>query len=81
MLKLSNTFNIKGDLTKAGLQAVENTSKEIFDITKEMNERLDGTWKIKEVDEVLQKKFRSLFPLDFPARIGAKFLKENKHLF
>ena len=80
MLKLSNTFNIKGDLTKAGLQAVENTSKEIFDITKEMNERLDGTWKIKEVDEVLQKKFRSLFPLDFPARIGAKFLKENKHL-
>lgn len=68
-----------------GLVAVENTSGEILDLTKEMLERLNGTWNTTKDDESLQKKFRSLFKkgnhcYGFPSRIGAKFLRENKSL-
>ena len=64
---------------------IENTAEEILDLAMEMNERLDGTYKTTEEDEELQQIFQSLLhPDDFfygtPARIGAKFLRQNKAL-
>ncbi|MEK6969710.1 MAG: TIGR04372 family glycosyltransferase [Nanoarchaeota archaeon] len=81
-----NKFSYEAeDYKKEGLVPVENTSKEILDLAMEMNERLDGTWKTTKEDEELQHKFKSLFkqgPKEYPfsVRIGAKFLRENKHL-
>lgn len=71
--------------TEAGLEVVENTSEEILDLAKEMNEQLDGTFEIAEQDEELQKRFKSLFKRHHvgygsPARIGTKFLQQNKEL-
>ncbi len=64
---------------------IENTSEEILDLTKEMYERLEGTWITTHENEVMQLKFKSLFELNsnyahFPSRIGTKFLIENKYL-
>jgi putative glycosyltransferase (TIGR04372 family) len=64
---------------------IENTAEEILDLAMEMNERLDGTFRITEEDEELQKRFHSLLhPDDYfygtPSRIGAKFLRQNKEL-
>ncbi len=81
-----NKFTFEAeDYTKEGLVPVENTPEEILDVTIEMNERLNGTWKTTEEDEELQRKFKSLFKegskdYQFSARIGTKFLRENKHL-
>lgn len=71
--------------SKAGLVVVENTAEEILDLTKEMNERLDGTFEYTKEDEELQNKYHSLIQphhrcYGTPARIGAKFLRQNKEL-
>lgn len=70
---------------KAGLKVVENTSEEILDLAKEMNERLDGTWITTKKDEELQRKFRVILDKNprchgFPSRIGMMFLRKNKEL-
>ncbi len=70
---------------QAGLVPMENTAEEILDLAREMNQRLDGTWRSADGDEKLQKKFRlileeNLQVYQFPARIGAQFLRENKDL-
>jgi putative glycosyltransferase (TIGR04372 family) len=83
-LKLENALYSQ-DYINAGVKCVNNTPQEILDITIEMNERLDGTWKTKKEDEELQKRYKSLFGPNthchgFPSRIGAKFLRENKWL-
>tara|TARA_Y100000034_G_scaffold59406_1_gene72277 strand:+ start:11050 stop:11985 length:936 start_codon:yes stop_codon:yes gene_type:complete len=69
----------------SGLKLVENSYDEIRDLAQEMNERIDGVWKETLEDKRLQKKFWSLYGKSAhaqgcPARIGAKFLRENKHL-
>ena len=73
------------DYEKTGLVPMENTPEEILAVTMEMNQRLDGTWKITKEDEELQHKFKTLFvhkgkPYEFSARMGAQFLRENKRL-
>lgn len=73
------------DYEKAGLVRMENTPEEILNVIIEMNQRLDGTWKVNKEDEELQERFRALFrynnkPYHFSARMGAKFLRENKYL-
>lgn len=70
---------------EAGLEAVENTAEEILDLAKEMNERLDGNFAYTEEDEELQKRFHSLYQphhrcYGTPARIGARFLRQNEEL-
>lgn len=70
---------------EAGLQVVENTAEEILDLAREMNERLDGTWRTTKEDEELQKKYWSFIrPHHWcyrsPARIGTIFLRKNKEL-
>ena len=43
------------------LKLIENTPEEIRDVTIEMDERLNGTWKVSKEDEELQDRFWSLF--------------------
>ena len=69
----------------AGVEAVENTPDEILSLTREMKERLDGTWQPADEDEELQRRYRALFSEDrrcygFPSRLGAEFLRRNREL-
>ncbi len=73
------------DVQAAGLKIVDNTEKEILDLIQEMNKRMDGNLKETKEDKKLQQKYRSLLEpghncYGSPARIGAKFLRENKKL-
>jgi putative glycosyltransferase (TIGR04372 family) len=84
-LKIKRRYLHDEDYWKAGLKVIENTPEEILDLVKEMNQRLDGTWKMKEGDAELQKEFKSLFKKDspcygFPSMIGTEFLRKNKEL-
>ena len=69
---------------KLNLELIENTPKEIRDVTIEMDERLNGTWVTTEEDEELQKRFWSLFGPDklksLNLRIGTEYLRQNKEL-
>jgi putative glycosyltransferase (TIGR04372 family) len=66
------------------LELIENTSEEILDVTVEMVERLNGTWKTTEEDEELQERFWALFGPDKlkspDLRIGTEYLRQNKDL-
>ena len=71
--------------TGAGLEVIENTSEEILDLAREMNERLDGIFESTEEDEELQRAFHSLIKPNHlcygtPVRMGTKFLRENREL-
>ncbi len=68
-----------------GIKLIENTPEEIFDVSQEMFERLNGTWEPAPEDEELQSAFKELYPKDeytsvLRARIGAKFLRQNPEL-
>ena len=73
------------------IELEENSPKEIRDLTIEMDERLNDNWNETNEDELLQKKFWSLFnenmkklnlkkPIykKIKARFGAKYLRENQ---
>jgi putative glycosyltransferase (TIGR04372 family) len=73
------------DYPNNGIKVIENTSEEIFDLAREMNERIDGTWQETEEDILLQKKYKALYNQDivcygFTSKIGALFLRKNKEL-
>ena len=86
MLKLKIGISSETKVYKeAGIRIIHNTSDEIYEITKEMNERINGTWKETKKDKFLQKKYKSLFKKEsycygFPSRIGAKFLRKYEFL-
>jgi len=68
-----------------GIELIENTPEEILDVSLEMHQRLNDTWETTEEDEELQNKFWRQFPKselhgEIYARIGSKFLRENKKL-
>ena len=68
-----------------GIEIIENTAEEILDLAVEMEERLKGTWQTTPEDEELQKKIWSLFKQNdlnnvIRARVGTKFLRQNKGL-
>jgi putative glycosyltransferase (TIGR04372 family) len=73
-------------LDRDGIEFVENTESEIFDLACEMNLRLDGMWKPNPEDEELQRRYLALSPArcfdgsPFPGMVGAKFLRLNSHL-
>ena len=70
--------------TNLGIELIENTPEEICDVTIEMDERLNGTWKTTKEDEELQHRFWDLFGLDKikspDLRIGSEYLTRNKEL-
>ena len=70
---------------RLGIEPIENTPEEITSLVLEMDERLKGTWQSAEEDEELQQCFWSLSePSEsnrvFLSRIGAEFLRQNRHL-
>ena len=71
---------------RLGIEPVDNTEEEITDLAVELQERLSGRWKSTSEDELLQKKFWTLYQSDnqyhgvFRARIGADFLRKNQDL-
>lgn len=73
-------------LDREGIEFVENTGEEILDLAREMNMRLDGTWKSNPEDEEFQKRYITLSPArcfdgsGFPGRVGASFLRAERHL-
>lgn len=76
-------FVTGNEFKEAGLVLIENTQEEILDLTIEMNEKLDGTMKYTEEDERLQNEFHVYYKphhrgYGTSARIGAKFLRDNK---
>ena len=76
-------YNLSERYEKAGLKAIENTPQETLEMTIEMNERLDGSYKYDKEDGFLQKKYHSLVKPHHICygnfnRIGAEFLKNNK---
>lgn len=68
-----------------GLEPVENSSQEIFDVVIEMDERLKGTWQNSQEDVELQNRFWSIYfkgreQEKHPTRVGALFLRQNRDL-
>ncbi len=76
-----DTLNI---FDEKNIVLIENTSKEIRDVTIEMDERLNNKWSSTRQDEELQTKFWSLYEegklKSTNLRIGSKFLKNNQDL-
>tara|TARA_B110000003_G_C16594196_1_gene513010 strand:- start:287 stop:1507 length:1221 start_codon:yes stop_codon:yes gene_type:complete len=70
--------------SKLNIELIENSPEEIRQVTIEMDERLNGIWEPKEEDKELQERFWLLFgPSKIKSpnlRIGADFLRKNKHL-
>ena len=80
-----SNVEVNKKLAEGKYVVIQNTAEEILDLAKEMNKRLDGTFETTEEDEELQNRFRSLLQPHYyyygtPARIGAKFLRQNKEL-
>ena len=71
--------------TNSGIDLIENTPTEILDLVIEMELRIDGKWKVKTEEEILQKKYRQLLiknnvnPSKMP-RICTAFLINNQYL-
>lgn len=64
-----------------GIELIENTPEEIAALVVEMDERLKRTWPTTEEDEVLQRRFWSIFPRSelhgkIVTRVGTEFLRQ-----
>jgi len=71
------------------IKLIENSPEEICSVVIEMEERLMGTWQADSVDDDLQRRFWSIFPIQksdingrplhgkISCRIGADFLRTN----
>lgn len=71
------------DYQKAGIEVINNSTEEIWDVALEMEERLNGTWNEIEEDKELQQEFQRIVAKGertFLGRIGAGFLREHKEL-
>ena len=76
-----------------GIHLSENTPEEIRDVVIEMVERLEGSWRPHQVDNVLQQRFWDIFISkgtqvngierhgQIRSRIGAEFLRSNLNFF
>jgi putative glycosyltransferase (TIGR04372 family) len=73
-------------LDREGIEFVDNTSDEILELVREMNQRLDGAWRPGADDDALMQQFRAIWPAtcfdgsEFPGRVSAAFLRENRGL-
>lgn len=72
--------------SELGVEVINNTPEEIFDVTKEMHLRLSGELSDSSDDISLLERYNSMFtsddtPYGAPSRIGIDFLNKNRHLF
>lgn len=73
---------------KNEIKPIMNSPQEILDVAIEMHERIKGIRKYDAIDDELQKKYMKILEeanyykrrFAFPARMGAKFLRENQWL-
>jgi putative glycosyltransferase (TIGR04372 family) len=72
---------------KKEIIAIENTEEEIYEVIKEMNERIDGIREYDELDKILQKKYFQIINeysdkgnVILKWRLGADFLRKNQWL-
>ncbi len=75
----------KKDYKEYGIEIVDNTPEEIFDAIIEKEESMRGCWQTNDEYEELQRRFWGLYKPDrfnrvFKARVGSKFLLQNKEL-
>lgn len=74
-----------------GIEVIENTEEEIYDLVKEMNERLDGTWVETEESIQMQERVQKIlyddiinsgleYNLCWHCNISVNFLKRNPFL-
>ena len=74
------------ELEKQKIFFEENSSEEILDLTKEMYQRLNNEWELKDDEKLILEKFLKITCIydcdgkSFPGRIGYNFLKKNKNL-
>ena len=76
-------FHKVEDYEKKGIEIINNTPQEIKETVEEMEKRLNGEWKDNEEEKNLQELFWNHFKASnlhgvIRARIGAKFLRDNK---
>ncbi|MBI4179224.1 TIGR04372 family glycosyltransferase [bacterium] len=70
---------------RAGIEVIENGPDEILDASVELISRVDGAWADRAEDELLQEKYRRLFPETHPirrhpSRVATAFLLKYRHL-
>ena len=78
-------FNSVAEFKQAGLKTLENSASDIFAVTVEMTERLDGSFVATQGDVELQQRFHSLLRprhqnYGTSAKIGAAYLRSHLEL-
>ncbi len=81
----AHTFCLSQCYTNAGIELVESSPQEILEVVLEAEERYRGAWIKKPEDDELQQRFWALCPENLysgliHSRIGAGFLRNNRHL-
>jgi len=81
----AHLFTLQEHYAMAGIESVENTSDEISAAVSEMERRLSGDWITQPEDEVLQRRFLSIWPVRktsmvLQARIGTEFLRQHPEM-
>lgn len=79
------------DYEEKRITLIENTPEEIRDLVIEFEDRVRGTWETLEKDELLQKQFWQIFPVNatdikgvalhgqIKGRFGTHFLRQNQN--
>lgn len=73
------------DFAAAGLDLQESSAEDILALALEMNARVDGTWIAGPDDDLLQERYRALYPPDHAvhqrrSRVGGDFLRRHRTL-
>jgi putative glycosyltransferase (TIGR04372 family) len=79
----AHLFTLNEQYKMANIESVNNTPEEMEAVICEMDQRISGTWVSDPEDEVLQRRFCSIWPLrknsqPLQARIGAEFLRQHR---
>jgi putative glycosyltransferase (TIGR04372 family) len=81
----AHLFTLSMQYVSAGVESVDNTPDEICAVVDEMERRLSGTWVSDPEEEILQNRFRTMWPQrtkgrPLQARIGTEFLRQHPEL-
>lgn len=79
----AHLYTLRSQDDEAGIEPVDNTSEEIPAVVLEMEQRIAGQWVGDDGDDILQDRFRAIWPLHrnsrpLQARTGIEFLRERR---
>jgi len=79
----AHLYTLRSHYDEAGIEPVDNTNEEITAVVLEMEQRIAGQWVGDDEDDILQDRFRKIWPLrrnsqPLQARIGTEFLRERR---